>query len=857
MQISIVRRNLFIYLIVITLAIAGCSTYSSNPVGSSYHNLTAHYNAYFIALEHVKAIETSLYDNYQWNYNKVLPIYVPVDSNDANSLEDQLKDCIEKASIAIQRHEGSRWEDDSYILVGKARYYGLEYADAIETFKYVNKEGRDDNARHAALIELIKTFVDFNEINNAIVVSDFLKKEELNKNNQRELSKARAYLYQKRNDLDQLVRHLVQAEALMTRSRERARIDFIIGQVYQQLGFESEAYNYYQSTLKNGPEYELAFYTKLNMAQVSKLTKSGDVKKIRKYFKKLLKDSKNIEYKDKIYFEMANFELKQGNLQAAIDYYKQSANSSVSNNRQKGYAYWSLGKIYYDSLKNFVLAKAYYDSTITVMPVDEEGYDKIQQRQEILEEFVKQLTTIRVNDSLIALTNLPKDTLLSMATAIAEREAKQQKDKQKNEARRRANMAQNSAFASNNGGLIGTSPVSGSEWYFYTPASIGRGVSEFKRIWGQRQLEDNWRRSSKSGVDGNASESEETQEETDTSNAEEDPLQARIKELIAAVPSSQESIDKMLSEVETAHYKLGNIYNFNLEEKANAIEIFETLLMRFPSSEYEPEVLYQLYLLYKNDNLEQAQEKARRLKEKYPESIYAKLIDNPKYREESFKETEELKKVYARAYDLYSSDQFAKSQYLLDSALLASPDNVFSDNLALLSVLNIGKMEGQYKYQYELNNFIKTYPNSEVLDYAKSLIKASEDFQINLYNSSKARFVEYFKQKHYIVIVYPNKENLAQAITDGLNNFIESKNFGLTTGNLILDDKNALILVNEFPGKETARNFHQLLTKEIHFGEQYKGEKIYSFAITEDNFNIFYQTRDINAYLNFFDKHYK
>ena len=85
---------------------------------------------------------------------------------------------------------------------------------------------------------------------------------------------------------------------------------------------DAEAYNYYQSTLRNTPEYELEFYTKLNMAQVTVLSKNGDIKKIRKYFKKLLKDPKNLEYKDKIYYEMAYFELKQGNLDGAIGYFK-------------------------------------------------------------------------------------------------------------------------------------------------------------------------------------------------------------------------------------------------------------------------------------------------------------------------------------------------------------------------------------------------------------------------------------------------------------------------------------------------------------------------------------------------------
>lgn len=803
-------------------------------------------------------VENTLYDNYQWNYNKVLPIYVPFDSNDVKSLEEELKDCIEKASIAIQRHEGSRWEDDSYVLVGKARYYSLEYADAIETFKYVNKNGEDDDSRHEALIQLIKTFVDFNEINNAIAVSDYLKKEKLNARNTRELSMVRAYIYQKRDDLDQLVQNLVKAEALMNRSKDRARIDFIIGQVYQQLGFEAEAYNYYQSCLRNGPEYELMFYTKLNMAQVSQLTSSGDIKKIRKYFRKLLKDTKNKEYKDKIYYEMANFELKQGNLDEAISYYKSSVRSSIKNQRQKAYSYLKLGQIYYDSLKNFELAKNYYDSTVSTMPKDEENFNKIQQRQEVLAEFVKHITTVRENDSLIVLSQLPKDSLVSLATAIVEAQEAQLEEKRKREAKRKENLARSSAFDTEGADLIGTNPAPGATWYFYSPSAISRGFSEFKRTWGDRTLEDNWRRSIKTGseVVTQGEESTDGDNTLEAADEKEERMQAQINDMVASVPSSQDQIDALLAEIEVSLYTLGNIYNFQLEEKSNSIGTFESLLIRFPETEYEAEVLYQLYLLYKATDDPIAAEKADLLKSKFPDSIYAKLIDNPNYREESQATTERLKKLYTKAYKLYVLNEYSASLYLLDSALVESPDNIFSDNLKLLSVLNIGKLEGQYKYQYELNNFIKNYPDSELLAYAQSLVKASEDYQINLYNSAKARFVEYFKQKHYVLIVYPNKDELSQTVGTEVEEFIKSKNMRFTTGNLILNENNAMVLVNDFPGKSSAETFLKILESELNLREIHKGEKIYTLAITEDNFDIFYQTKDLNAYLNFFDKHY-
>ncbi len=852
------RTNLIIYLFIFILFSQGCKL-GTGPVGASYNNITAHYNAYFIANERMIEIESSLHDKYQWNYNKILPIYIPIDSNDAKTVETQIEDCIEKASIAIQRHPNSRWEDDSYILVGKARYYSLEYADAIETYKYVNKHGNDDAARHEALIELIKTFVDFNEINNAIAVSDFLKKEQLNNKNLRELSKVRAYLYQKRKDLDQTVQNLVIAEALMTKGPKRARINFIVGQVYQQLGFEAEAYNYYQQCLKNNPSYELSFYAKLNMAQVSQLTASGDLKKIRKYFKKLLKDPKNLEYKDKIYYEMARFELKKGDLEQAIDYFEESIQSSVKNQRQKAYSYLSLGSIYYDSLRNFELAQAYYDSTVQIMPKDEENFDKIKKRQEILDEFIKQLTIVRTNDSLINLSKLPIDSLISIAKAeIAQQELKEKEKLEKQKKRDEIAMRQASVFDQQGGSLINTSIGEGANWYFYSPAIVSKGIAEFKRKWGNRPLEDNWRILTKSGenqeeiIEGDSKENEEPVIEL----TEEEAQDQKVNDLISNIPQTEDEVNQLLSEVDEALYQLGNIYNFNLEEKSNAIETFESELTRFPDSEHIPEVLYQLYLLYKPDFASIAEIKANELKEKYPESIYAKLIDNPNYREESHAATEQLKKIYTQAYALHKSGDYKGSKMLADSALQAFPENKFGDHLALLNVLNMGEMDGQVKYEFELNNFIKTYPDSELLEYANQLVEASESYQINLYNSAKAKFIKYFDQKHYMVIIYANKDELANQITNEVDEYLNSNNFKLSTGNLVLDENNAMLLINEFPGKTSANAFFKLFSNEMSLNEKHKGEKIHSFVITEDNFDIFYKTKDISAYLNFFDNQY-
>ena len=134
----------FIGLFSLCWLITSCAPESTGIVSNAYHNTTAHYNAYFYAHERMKEIESSIFNSVDINYDEILNLYPQFDSTASSAVETQIEDCIKKASIAIQRHPGSDWSDDSYILVGKARYYSLDYVNAIETFKYVNKKGKDE-----------------------------------------------------------------------------------------------------------------------------------------------------------------------------------------------------------------------------------------------------------------------------------------------------------------------------------------------------------------------------------------------------------------------------------------------------------------------------------------------------------------------------------------------------------------------------------------------------------------------------------------------------------------------------------------------------------------------------------------
>ncbi|MEM9894857.1 MAG: hypothetical protein AAF789_00690 [Bacteroidota bacterium] len=855
------KSSSVLFLIVMVACLICCSPYRNNPVNNSFHDITAHYNAYYIARERIKEIEQSIFDSYDWNYNKILPVYPQFDSTRAASLSEEIEDCVIKSSIAIQRHPESKWEDDSYVLVGIARYYSLEFPDAVETFKYVNTHSENEHTRHEALSWLIRTFTDAEEIRNAEAVVDYLEKEHLANKSKGLFYLNQAYLYQKEEEYLKMVDALVAAEPYLS-GNNKARINFIIGQTFQLLGRDVEAFKHYRKTLRSRPIYELEFYSKLYMGQVTELAEINDLKKVRKYFKELLKDPKNLEYQDKIYYEMAGFELKNGNLDEAIATYKLSVRTSQNNQRQKGKSYLSLGKIYYDSIKNYRLAKAYYDSTVSTLPKDEDNYAEILSRKEILDDFVVHALKIQNNDSLLELSKLPQDSLLRMAESIiTEKRAleKKRKEKEKKAAINRARNIQSNSSSD----LIAIG--SGSDtWYFDDAGIVGRGSNTFLKKWGDRPLEDNWRRSKKRpDISGNASaqapteivsgnRSEATGEEPSLSVEEEASL------MIADIPVSEDQKQQLLSEIEEALFELGKIYNFRLEEDENAITTFTSLLGRFSSSIYEEEVLYQLFLLEKNRDQDSSEEYGRKLKAKYPESIYAKLVDNPNYREESFAVTTLLQKEYKTLYARVKNGQYNEVIQSVDELLTKYPESEFTDNVALLRALSVGGLEEEYKYQYELNEFLKKYPESELKEYAEQLLKASEDFQKKRYNSGKARFIEYFDQPHTLVVVYELGSELQKELPGLVESFLETGAYqNLNEGNLVLSDKESVLIINQLSDKESALELFKTFQKNVGLKTKFRGQKFKEFVISKDNFEILYETKDVESYLTFFNKFYR
>jgi tetratricopeptide (TPR) repeat protein len=846
-----------IYITLSALLLAGCSSQSNTVTSKAFHNTTAHFNGYWYAKEEITKIEQDNLKAHVDDYNEILLLYPPLDSTRAKGYDKEIQEAIKMASLAIQRHPNSKWADDSYILVGKARLLSLDWGNAIQTFKFVNTKSLSIDERHEAIIQLARTFTEHNEYNNAVAAFDFLEKElaAMSKANQKNFYLQRAHYFQKRKNYDYMVRNLTKAIPLLKKSDRRGRVYFIIGQVYQELGLEAEAFNFYKKTISTNPDYEIDFYARLYMAQVAEISRSRDLASARKSFRKLLKDSKNKDFRDKIYYEMGVFEFKQHNLNEAIANYNLAVREG-SNRQIDGESYLRLGEIYYDTLRNYPLSQAYYDSAVSALPPTYENYIGIQARQKVLNEFVKNLNIITWQDSLLVMAKMDTASLRKHIASVLESQKKHEiKTKKKKKARVTVNQANSS---------ISNTDVSFelSDWYFGNPTAVALGQTEFARIWGSFPLTDNWRRASRSS--GGLSRSQFNQPATETAQpvaAENtpvaNPVQVEFNRIFQELPLTDSAIAQANDKIETAYFALGDIYYFDLKETDNAVKSYESLLTRYPETDYRAETLYKLYLIFKDSNPVKAKQLANELMRKFPESSYAKILVNPNYLHESGLVAEQQKLIYKKAYHHFDAGDYGSAAILIQEAITLG-ETEFIPNLKLLSVLIVGKTENISQYQLRLEEFVKENAGTDLAKYAQRLLDSSRAYTLQREKEKGIQYISSFEESHFFVLISEKKDAVEAAAARTLEQFNATtfKDGKLKVSNLILNDMYTLTLVSDLSGLAAAKEYYKSFSEKRDALTGLKNYKFSYFVITKDNFDIFYRTKGIDEYTRFFEKNY-
>ena len=835
---------------------SSCSTKKKSWVNRQYHNTTAKYNGYFNGNESLKAGVKKLHLNHVDDFTTTISVFPTGDLKKAKKIHPSMTRAIKKGSVVIQRHsmkingiEYCKWIDDNYLMVGKSYFYKGEFDEAIKTFSYINNEYKKNEIRFNALLWLIRSYTEKRDYSSALSLINELKTDrKFPKKLETDLALNTADLFIQKKDFISAESELRKILGLIKSKRKKVRINYVLAQLYQYSNNYALAKKHYKLVLNSNPEYEMTFNAKMNLAR-SLEGGDSDLKKIRKELLKMISDDKNKEYLDQLYYTIAEMDITNKDTLAAKDNYTLSTLNSIDNTTQKSLSFLALAEI--DFKRGLYKSSfGYYDSTISYMPNDFRLYDKTNARKLVLEDLVLNINIVELEDSLQMLSGLSVSEQNTVFASIIQAEFEKERQAADEERLRQQNISEN-RFSNNRGEQFGNN-TSGGNWYFYNPATISFGVSEFRKKWGTRKLEDDWRRKDKKYILNFDTDSISVDSTLIATKNTKDP-----KYYFDQLPKSKEEFNISDNQIKEALYQLGLIYRDGLDEIDLSSDQFLSVSQRFPNDkQYASLSLYNVYLNCIKSKSTESQNIKAILLAKYPNSIYSKvLVDTSLTLESLFqKDSEEVK--YNDLLSLYQKGMYL--QVLEGTELIV--DNMFRDKLLFLRARTFIKEAQNDKALYELSlisNIDQELFNEskyliDVINNPSNMVKANEQA---LAGSS---YLLKESSEHMVLLVLPRDgvdvTYLQTVISDFHVNSIGNDFFKISA--LLLGSDNHLIMIQPFNDVNESMNYFKLINEQQDIMNILNGFEHKIMPISLDNFKEFYNNRDVEGYYNFFINKY-
>ena len=882
------RASRLAFLLIILFLISSCSTRKNKWTSRTYHKMCAHYNAYFNGNESMKEGVATLNKSAQDNYMKVLPVYKLGTEKDGQSVASNMDKSIKKSSLVIHRHsmvffkkEVNPWIGKSYLMIGKANFYKQSYLGAKQTFEFIISHYKNEPVKHEATLWLAHTYNQTRQfqkaepqlaiVNDKIekshkkihlidkIISPFVKSD-IPLEVYKELPLVYAEYYLKQENYKPAIEHLKKGIEINRRKKVRSRLTFILAQIYQRNGELRKATRFYQKVLKLNPQYEMAFNCKMNLAKCYDAS-SADGKNIKKTLLKMLKDIKNKDYLDQIYFALAEISLKEKNVTEAVKYLKLSSANSKTNNNQKSITYLKIADIYY-SMFDYVHSQPYYDSTMTVLPEDYPDYSKVQDKKTTLDNLVKNLNTVHLEDSLLVLANMSDKERNAAIDKLIRNYVKKEEEKKQEEINKKINQTY---YGSNQSPQTAGNSNS---WYFYNSNSISFGIIDFVKKWGNRPLEDNWFLSNKKQVAfANIEESKEDSVETDTAKTTTKAFNPKDrKSYLNNIPLTAEKKKASNQRIEDALYNLGFIWDEGLKEYQKSVDSFEDLLKRYPETKYQLSSYYQLYKTYGDElhNSTKSDYYKNILLTKYPDSDYAMMIKDPNYVANSKVAKNEAASLYSDTYQAYLDAQYNTVLDNSNKALLAYKGNDLLPRFDLLKAFTIGKTSDIKAFTGALNEIVTKYPNNRVKKEAQNVLNyiANKDKKpennADVTEKKAYTFAADSEAIHFYVMIVDLKDINIKDIKNAISDF-DKQEFSLENLNIsssILGTDKQVITVSNFDGKETGMRYLNAIKDNKDVVSAMKQIKCEQYIISVDNYTALFKTKDLQKYSKFFEEKY-
>lgn len=704
------------------LVLVGCSRKKDKWLNRNFHAMGTKFNVLYngnIALENgLAAVNNEFTENF-WELLPVERLQVSGDiflpgeaqNQDFERAEEKAIKAIQKHGMAVDGRERNPQIDEAYLLLGKARYYDQRFVPALDAFNNIlNRYPTSDK------INQVKVWREKSNMrlgNNEIAIKNLerhLRQEEIEGQDLADISATLGQCYINIQEKDTAQVYLKVAAENTKKNLEKARYNFILGQLYDEFGLSDSADVFYDKIIDLHRKVPRAYYINAHLAKARNFDfNTGDPIAFEEYLIEMTENRENRPYLDKIYHGIGEFYRKQGAEFKAEMYYEKSLRANASDKYLNAKNYNTIGDMYFDR-KEYQMAGAYFDSTLTNMAQNTRPFRAVKKKRDNLQDVIFYEGVVRTNDSILRILNMSvaeqnryfADIQQQMQEA-AEKE-KEMQDLQAQRALAQANARNGLSPANLNRrqdvGIKGASE----SFYFYNPTTVAYGKNEFVRIWGKRQLQDNWRLSNKF---------------VNIKNISLDSIPATIVKtdvfdaasFRAQLPQTQEEIDTLIIDRNYANYQLGVIYKEDFEEYALAQAKLERLLKDKPEERLILPAKYNLYKIYELRGLSNNADEIRtEIIREFPDSRYAEILLNPD--SELSKDKDSPEERYKALYRLLESQNYQQLIADANELIRKFEGEPIVPKLELLKATAAGRLYGFEAYKEGLSFVSLTYPNS-------------------------------------------------------------------------------------------------------------------------------------------------
>lgn len=837
------------------------------------------------------------------DFTRLLPVYRESYPTAGNAVRADMDNAILKGSKLVQIHsitkkpkrqrlrtrayrefaskeEFNDWIDDSYLLIGKAYFYQHNFGSAVENFSYILRKFPEEEIRYEAMVWLIRSYSELERFTEAAeLIMSLQTDKQFPKKLEKELARATADMYMKKMEYQEAVKFLDISLKKASSRKVKARLQYILAQLHRETGEKEKSAEAFRRVIRYNPPYKMAFNARINGALM--FAETGDTGKLKKELQKMLRETKNQEFRDQIFYALANVFQQEGDTVQAIDHYRKSVTSSVDNTYQLALSSITLADIFFKDL-NYHEARAYYDSAMMVIGEDYPDYEKLNMRHASLVRLVDNLVTVEVQDSLQKIANMPepdRDKLIDNFIAQA-REKQRQEELMANAERSERGFYQANEYRFG----LGRSDE-GAGWYFYNPQTVSYGKAQFQQRWGRRKLEDEWRRSNKAIVSPeDMDEFEELADSTLAKARVDDPLDREF--YTQDLPLTDSLMKISHEEIRDALYNAGKIFKSDFSDYPRSAESFEDLNSRYGDNIYLLSSWYDLYDLYELMG-DHAKSQVYRdlIISRFPDSNYAKYLQNPNFFVELGAKEDSLNRMYQNTFRDYKAGRYA--EVLSKSAVMKQmePDSLILAKIDFMHSVAQGVLSDMSSFENGLNRYISEFPKSEPTPLASEILALIRDSTLTDYqklvdmgylhdeimndellpeNSSdedefggKFSFDE--ELLHYFVILYPRSSGVD----------INRLKFDIANYNLdhytkidfdieeeTLDANNTLLIVRSLGNKEQGLIYFRAIIRQPEVFRTLKDLDYFNFVASSTNFRQILSDKSVNDYLKFFLKNY-